>query len=192
MPTRERFHLRQAYGGTSRPDKCLVVSSLPPAFRPAFPRKTGANAATTRIYFSASMRIILDNKNIYRLIAKMNADKFAGFSECERALLFEALLYCFESNSGIGFNGHCQNRIEYEAASRGLPITQTEDCETTNIMFQLLRELSLHLADSVEYKLLHRRYAITDWQQFCKKALEASEKSPKKYVPLHERTGYYG
>jgi hypothetical protein len=28
MPTRERFLLRQAYGGTSRPDKCLVVKAV--------------------------------------------------------------------------------------------------------------------------------------------------------------------
>ena len=40
MPTRERFPFRQAYSGTSRPDKCLVVESLhfnprlgPPPFR---------------------------------------------------------------------------------------------------------------------------------------------------------------
>jgi hypothetical protein len=31
MPTRERFPLRRAYGGTSRPDKCLVVSRWIPA-----------------------------------------------------------------------------------------------------------------------------------------------------------------
>ena len=33
---------------TLRPDMCLVVPSLSPGLRPAFPRNTGANAATTQ------------------------------------------------------------------------------------------------------------------------------------------------
>jgi hypothetical protein len=57
MPTRERFHLRRAYGGTGRPDKCLVVSSLlvrrrpgeggSQKLRPGCPGNIGANAVTT-------------------------------------------------------------------------------------------------------------------------------------------------
>ena len=36
---------------TLRPDKCLVVPSLPPGLRPCCPRNTGDNAATTRAGF---------------------------------------------------------------------------------------------------------------------------------------------
>ena len=41
MPTRERFPLRRAYGGTSRPDKCLVVKSLDSSLRPVCPSQLG-------------------------------------------------------------------------------------------------------------------------------------------------------
>jgi hypothetical protein len=41
MPTRERFHLRRAYGGTGRPDKCLVVKSLDSSVRPMCPSQHG-------------------------------------------------------------------------------------------------------------------------------------------------------
>jgi hypothetical protein len=41
MPTRERFLLRQAYGGTSRPDKCLVVKSLDSSLRTVCPSQHG-------------------------------------------------------------------------------------------------------------------------------------------------------
>ncbi len=121
----------------------------------------------------------------------MHADRFTGFSEHERALLFEALLYCIESNSGIGFRGHSQGRIEYESGARGMPITPYEDSEANNTMFQLFRELSLHLSDSAEYKKFYRKYGVIDWKQFCQKAVQAAEQSQKTYVPLHERTGYY-
>jgi hypothetical protein len=48
MPTRERFLLRQASGGTSRPDKCLVVKSLDSSLRPAALRNVESTAITTR------------------------------------------------------------------------------------------------------------------------------------------------
>jgi hypothetical protein len=41
MPTRERFPLRQAYGGTGRPDRCLVVKSLDSSLRPVCPSQHG-------------------------------------------------------------------------------------------------------------------------------------------------------
>ena len=48
MPTRERFLLRQAYGGTGRPDKCLVVKSLDSSLRPFSLRNMESTAITTR------------------------------------------------------------------------------------------------------------------------------------------------
>jgi hypothetical protein len=48
MPSRERFLLRRAYGGTSRPDKCLVVKSLDSTLRPVCPRNMESTAITTR------------------------------------------------------------------------------------------------------------------------------------------------
>jgi len=41
MPTRERFHRRRGFGGTGRPDKCLVVKSLASSLRPACPSQHG-------------------------------------------------------------------------------------------------------------------------------------------------------
>lgn len=123
---------------------------------------------------------------------RMTDAKFTQLTDCECALLFEALLFCIESNSGIGFRSECQNRIEYEAGKTGNPVTETEDSETTNKMFQMLHELSLHLADSREFKLYHRRYGITTWREFCEKAVKAAEGRRRTYVPLSERPGYYG
>jgi hypothetical protein len=48
MPSREHFLLRQAYGGTSRPDKCLVVKSLDSSLRPVALRNMESTAITTR------------------------------------------------------------------------------------------------------------------------------------------------
>ena len=48
MPTRERFPLRKAYGGTGRPDKCLVVKSLDSSLRTAALRNMESTAITTR------------------------------------------------------------------------------------------------------------------------------------------------
>ncbi len=48
MPTRERFLLRQAYGGTSRPNKCLVVKSLDSSLRSFTLRNMESTAITTR------------------------------------------------------------------------------------------------------------------------------------------------
>ncbi len=75
----------------------------------------------------------------------METTKFSEFSEDERVLIFEALLHCIESNSGIGFHDYAQDRIEYESAARSAPVTTSEDDETKNSMFQLFRELSHHL-----------------------------------------------
>ena len=122
----------------------------------------------------------------------MTADRFAQFTDGERALLFEALLFCIESNSGIGFRGNCQSRIEYQAGATGADITATEDAETHNKLFHFFQELSLHLSDSPEYKLWHRRYGITDWREFCRKAVAAAEKRKNDYTTLNERDGYYG
>jgi hypothetical protein len=122
----------------------------------------------------------------------MQDDRFTGFSEHEQALLFEVLLFCIEANSGIGFRGYCQNRIEYESGAHGAPITLTEDSASTNTMFQFFKELSLHLSDSAEYKLFNRKCGIIDWQKFCQKAVEAAQHPRKAYIPLNEREGYYG
>jgi len=136
--------------------------------------------------------IFLDKKFATLKVNFMHTDKFTNLSEHEQALLFEALLFCLESNSGIGFRGHAQNRIEYVSGARGTPPTDYEDNENTNTMFQLFRELSLHLSDSAEYKLFYRKHGIIDWKQFCQKAVQATEQSRNAYVPLHERDGYHG
>jgi hypothetical protein len=55
MPKRQRFPINQAYEGKSRPDKRLVVSSLPAGLRPGCLRKTGVNAFTTSEGLSLSL-----------------------------------------------------------------------------------------------------------------------------------------
>src|SRR5262245_42909869 len=121
----------------------------------------------------------------------IHSEKFGHLSDDERALLFEALLYCIESNSGIGFRGHCQDRIEYQAGARGAAITPTEDNESKNLLFRFFRELSLHLADSGQYKQYNRRFGITDWNEFCKKAVDGARGCRTRYTPLIHREGCY-
>ena len=81
MPTRERFLLRQAYGGTGRPDKCLVVSSLSPRLRPGCPRNTVDNAATTRAGLAPVCQLSPDQQG-------QIAIPLRGFAGCFCPLLF--------------------------------------------------------------------------------------------------------
>jgi hypothetical protein len=118
----------------------------------------------------------------------MKSNRFKTLTSGERALLFEALLFCIESNSGIGFRSEDQTHPDYHDGANGSKPPSNADCSDKNILFQMVRELSLHLADDTPVKI-HRRFGITTWEHFCKRAIEACENNPhKNYVPLYARS----
>lgn len=105
----------------------------------------------------------------------------------ERYVLFEALLYCIESNSGIGFPRYDQSHPDYHDGKKGRPPLSSSDTEEKNVMFQMLRELSLHLADQPPVTT-NRRFGITTWVQFCERAVAArANKGRRDYQPLYLR-----
>ena len=115
-------------------------------------------------------------------------NRFGHLRRGDRELLFEALLHCIDSNSGIGFEGGDQGHLCYHAGAQGAdPYASYKSNPDRNILYQMLRELSLHLVDDDAVTGM-RSHFITDWQAFCRRAVHAHETKKQTYVPLHERS----
>jgi hypothetical protein len=97
------------------------------------------------------------------------SDKFMNFSDEEKHLLFEALLHCIRTNSGIGFRSYDQGAPVYEEGARG-DAGDGGDSPDRNAFYKMYCELSLHMIDWPAISAF-RPVCITDWQQFCKLGL---------------------
>jgi hypothetical protein len=83
MPTRERFLLRKAYGGTSRPDKCLVVKSLDSSLRPVCPsqhwgRGRHRQGESSFVIPGASLLLFAGGDTVLKLSGQSRHDLLAG------------------------------------------------------------------------------------------------------------------
>jgi hypothetical protein len=116
----------------------------------------------------------------------MQKKYFSRLTNGEKEILFEALLHCLESNSGIGFPRYDQQHPDYHDGATGQNPPPLADNEKQNRLFHFLRELSLELSDHHPVTI-HRRFGITTWEQFCQRAIAAGEKTNKQYIPLHLR-----
>jgi hypothetical protein len=119
----------------------------------------------------------------------MSKERFANLTDNECAILFEALLFCIESATGIGFPRHDQGHPDYFDGATGRPPPAAGDTAETNRMFQMVQELSLRLADH-PIPLIFRRYGITTWEHFCqvtRAAYDAHYNDRHHYVPLYRR-----
>jgi hypothetical protein len=115
-------------------------------------------------------------------------NRFDNLDRRDRVLLFEALLHCIDSNSGIGFDGSDQGHSCYRVGAEGAdPLGHYKSSPDRNCIYQMLRELSLHLADDAAVTGI-RPHFITDWQAFCQRAVHAHDTVKHTYVPLHERS----
>ena len=112
--------------------------------------------------------------------------RFANLERGERELLFEALLFCIDSNSGIGFQAGDQGNACYAAGAETGDTTHYRDSPDRNAIFLMLREFSLEVAEGKAGAL--RTHLVTDWQQFCRRVYGAS-KRPNTYTRLIEQTG---
>lgn len=99
----------------------------------------------------------------------MSAGKFDNFDNAEKQLLFEALLHCMRTNSGIGFKSYDQGDPVYEVAAKG-EVFDDADAPERNKFYQMYRELSLHMVDWPAISAF-RGVCTTNWQQFCKLAV---------------------
>jgi hypothetical protein len=102
-------------------------------------------------------------------------NRFDNLSAEERCLLFEALVHCIRSNSGIGFHGYDQGDMVYAIGSKEPERKQEEDGPDSNAFFQMYRELSLHVIDDPSVGTL-RQFCATDWQSFCQLALRFQDR----------------
>ncbi len=118
----------------------------------------------------------------------MRRERFANLTDNECVTLFEALLFCIESGTGIGFRAYDQGHPDYWDGAAGRRPPQHGDTASTNIVFQMIQELSLRIADH-PVALVARDYGLTTWEQFCQFANAASEahQNSKHYVPLYRR-----
>jgi len=116
-------------------------------------------------------------------------DRFADLTHDECALLFEALLFSIESGTGIGFRSYDQGHIDYSDGAAGRRPPTGGDTAERNLMFQMIQELSLRLADH-PVALVYRDRGLTTWEQFCQfatNAYEAHQHDRHPYVPLYLR-----
>jgi hypothetical protein len=112
-------------------------------------------------------------------------DLFSNFTDSQCEILFECILHAIESNSGIGFLRLDQAHPDYQDGAKQAPTPDTADDEE-NPMFQMMKELSLRMAD-IHPSLVHKKHLLTTWPEFCKKAVHSSENPTHKFIPLYER-----
>src|SRR5438552_6243816 len=103
----------------------------------------------------------------------MNKERFSHLTDGECAILFEALFFCIESATGIGFPRYDQGHPDYWDGAAGRQPPSGGDTAERNIMFQMMQELSLRLADH-PVPLIYRQYGITTWEHFCEVAKAAN------------------
>ena len=116
----------------------------------------------------------------------MKIDLFADLSDSQCELLFECILHAIESNSGIGFRAYDQGHPDYlDGAAQRQPPEYAMD-EASTDLFQMMRELSLRLAD-VHPSLIHTKFGLTTWPEFCKKAVHHYQSPTHSFTPLYER-----
>lgn len=116
----------------------------------------------------------------------MNTDRFGHLPRTERALLFEALLHCIDTNSGIGYPRSDQDHPDYHDGQAGRPPIPGADSADKSMMFDMVRELSLHLADD-DAVTGWKKHLIFTWEQFCRRGIKAAESTRSSYVRLIER-----
>ena len=96
-------------------------------------------------------------------------EKLTSLNKHELELLFEALLFCIRANSGVGFKGYDQGHPVYQAGASGENDEKEweyADSPEKNLLYQLYREISLHMVDSDSVSGM-KRFCATNWQEFC-------------------------
>ena len=91
----------------------------------------------------------------------MSGYRFDLLPSGEKALLFEALLHCIDSNSGIGFRAYNQDDPDYHDGKIGRPYQLGSDSAENNNPYQMLQELSHHLADDNQVTGWRRHFTFT-------------------------------
>ena len=115
----------------------------------------------------------------------MDRIRFDTLTTEERHLLFEALLHCVDTGTGIGFRGYDQGHPDYHDGAEGREPPPNGDVPEKNALFQMLQELSLHNADDSQ-KTVYMKHGVFNWPQFCQRATESSQ-PPVTYKPLWHR-----
>ena len=117
----------------------------------------------------------------------MSKDLFSELTDAHCQILFEFLIHAIESNSGIGFRAYDQGHPDYADGARQVKPPQFADDESKNLLFHMMRDLSLRLADT-DPTIIHTKYGLTTWPAFCQKAKDSYYSHGKSsFIPLYLR-----
>jgi hypothetical protein len=94
-------------------------------------------------------------------------------------LIYDCLLHCLRSNSGIGFHSMAQGHPLYYISPEGVPFKRNpnDDGPDSNTLYHLMKALSARIYDrSPVLQLRTKGYLVNTWEDFCRIANEGWER----------------
>jgi len=94
-------------------------------------------------------------------------------------LIYDALVQCVQSGSSVGFHNCDQGHIAYAlGAESKVDAKMWGDSPDDNLMFQLMRELSMYFVKHEQDRPSNAPLVLT-WEDFCRMALAGYEAKKK-------------
>ncbi len=95
-------------------------------------------------------------------------------------LIYDALVQCVQSASGVGFHNGDQGHIAYLLGMESkVDHKMWGDSPEENMMFQLMRELSMYFVKHEQDRPSNAPLVLT-WEDFCQMAVTGHEAKKKK------------
>ncbi len=100
---------------------------------------------------------------------------FSAIDGARLDLLYDCMLHCLRSNSGIGFKGHWQGDPLYIASAKGDDTTDLDydDGSDRNSLYHMMKAASELLWDRAPIVQTRTKgYYVNSWEDFCRIAVE--------------------
>lgn len=104
---------------------------------------------------------------------------FEQMTFSEKALIYRGLLSLVKTNSGVGFANRDQGHPAYALGRGGTVDPQWGDSPDRNVLFKMMHELSLALAEAELDGSAEIGDYVFSWSDFCTLAHEAHQRAPK-------------